>query len=679
MLTLLIFLGFAFLIGLCAIFVLVYMRMRSNKDTRRTTSILSAIAAKEEDFEAEVDFREFESHRHWISRISGLRFILSVIFALFLLFLATFEYWVKYFPEPRLGEEYPVTIRATYNYQESQPRTLLNRHLFSGDNSIVIARGQRIEQSDIVRYREFMARRGYPAPELLLGYFLLFLLFVLFMVYWLSMLTTEIHPEDNRTLIFLLLVILLVVSTSRIFYLTDIISLYYIPVSMIGILVAILVSNRIVPSVVIFADFFIGMMTGFNFRLVMILFAGSMVTVFLSQRIKRRSEVLATGLIAGIIKFVLYGCLLLVTHEIHVETFMDLRGFLSKDSVACLAGGLISGFIALALIPFIEKVFGYASPFRLQELADLDNELLRQLYLKAPGTYHHSMAVANLGEIAANEIGADALLVRVAGYYHDIGKIFTPKYFVENIPPGESNPHDGIKPYMSAKILKSHISRGVELGRRHHLPAKILDFIPQHHGTSTIDYFYEKAKNTANPGSTDPGVLSPRYYSYGGPRPRNRETAILMIADSVEAAARVLTDHSEETLLKAIEKIIARKLELGQFDDSPLSTAELRKIAYALARALSSSSHKRIDYPKNSGIHSQFHSEANGGTGAETQPVPVPATPGISVSGAPFKTSPAETSPGTGPLTPPPRKDGDSAAEGSGKHRKTDKSDKKTE
>jgi putative nucleotidyltransferase with HDIG domain len=209
--------------------------------------------------------------------------------------------------------------------------------------------------------------------------------------------------------------------------------------------------------------------------------------------------------------------------------------------------------------------------------------------------------VANLAEIAANEIGANALLLRVGAYYHDIGKMLRPTYFVENINPQGDNPHDKISPYASSKILKSHIILGVELGRKFKLPRKILDFIPQHHGTTVMDYFFEKAKN--NP---ETAGISGSYFAYPGPRPRSREATILMVVDSVEAASRVLNDHSEETVRKAIEKIVNHKLTQSQLDESPLTLSELRRITAVLTKALATATHKRIDYPAQTGIHAQF-------------------------------------------------------------------------
>jgi putative nucleotidyltransferase with HDIG domain len=321
-----------------------------------------------------------------------------------------------------------------------------------------------------------------------------------------------------------------------------------------------------------------------------------MVTLFWLQKVKKRSQVISAGLSVGIINLLIYTGV-----ELTRESFFVSEMF-KENAFAAFANGVLCGFLTLLLIPFFEKAFGYVSPFRLMELADLDSDLMRELYLKAPGTYHHSLAVANLAEIAANEIGADALLLRVGAYYHDIGKMFKPKFFVENIGQTVENPHNKISPYASSKVLKSHVTLGLELGEKYGLPRKILDLIPQHHGTTVMDYFFDKAKK-----STESGSISDKYFAYPGPRPQTKEASILMIVDSVEAASRVLVDNSEETVQKMIEKLINHKLEQKQLDEAPLTVSELRRITYALSKALSTSTHKRIDYPERSGgISSQF-------------------------------------------------------------------------
>jgi putative nucleotidyltransferase with HDIG domain len=227
----------------------------------------------------------------------------------------------------------------------------------------------------------------------------------------------------------------------------------------------------------------------------------------------------------------------------------------------------------------------------LQELADPKHPLLQRLALEAPGTYAHTISVANLAEAVCSAIGANPLLARVGVYYHDIGKIVKPQYYIENQPRGR-NPHDKLKPSMSAAIVRSHVAEGLKLAEQYRLPDSVKAFIAQHHGTQPISFFLQQAKES------DPGArLDPREFAYLGPRPQTRETAVVMLADSVESAARVLPDPSPERIRELVDKIVNAKIAAGQLDQSPLTLREINRAKDVLARALSSMYHHRVDYP----------------------------------------------------------------------------------
>jgi len=604
------------LIALAAIIMLgFHLQKRSSRGKTRTVSILSSIQFSDEDLDAETEIRELRSRRHRFYRISGFKWILSFLLAVILLFLATFEFWIAYYPEPEIGHLYPITLKAAYQF-EHQGTTFRK-------GTVLITRGDLVRADEIGLVRAYAENRKYPSFLQLLGYFVLFLSFTLFLIYWLLLFLPEPNGNTNKDLVFIFLTILLVVAVAKFSFLTALLSMYFVPLAMLAMLITILIFNRIVPSVTVFAAFFVAIVSEFNIQLLMVLFGGSMVTLFWLQKVKKRSQVISAGLTVGIINLLIFAGI-----ELTRESFFISEMF-KENAFAAFANGILCGFLSLLLIPFFEKAFGYVSPFRMMELADLDSDLMRELYLKAPGTYHHSLAVANLAEIAANEIGADALLLRVGAYYHDIGKMFKPKFFVENIGQAIDNPHNKISPYASSKVLKSHVTLGLELGEKYGLPRKILDLIPQHHGTTVMDYFFDKARQTAENGS-----ISDKYFSYPGPRPQTKEASILMIVDSVEAASRVLVDNSEETVQKMIEKLINHKLEQKQLDEAPLTVAELRRITYALTKALSTSTHKRIDYPERSGGISAQFSASNP---EQTSP------PKETVAGAPYGTAtPAE-------------------------------------
>ncbi len=271
--------------------------------------------------------------------------------------------------------------------------------------------------------------------------------------------------------------------------------------------------------------------------------------------------------------------------------------------LACLSNGVVSGLLTLTFLPVVEFLFDFASPFRLMELLDLNTPVMKELFFKASGTYQHSMVVANIAESVANEINANGLLVRVGAYYHDIGKMFNPHYFIEN-QPADQNPHDELGPVASAAVVRSHVILGVQLARQTGLPGAVVDFIAEHHGTSTIDYFYYKSKQL------DSEMKSERIFKYPGPRPQSRETAIVMIVDSVEAAFRVVKPGDEESIRELINRIAHRKLEQGELDESGLTIGELQKIVDVLTHVLKSTNHQRVAYPSAEELKSQQSPES---------------------------------------------------------------------
>jgi cyclic-di-AMP phosphodiesterase PgpH len=228
-------------------------------------------------------------------------------------------------------------------------------------------------------------------------------------------------------------------------------------------------------------------------------------------------------------------------------------------------------------------------------LADANRPLLRRLAREAPGTYAHSINVANLSEAAAAAIGANALLTRVGVYYHDVGKMVRPHYFIEN-QPGGRNPHDKLKPAMSAAVVRNHVLEGAKLAEEERLPDAIKAFILEHHGTQSISFFYDQAREA------DPdGDLDPRDFEYPGPKPQSRETAILMLADSVESASRVLPDPAPDNIRELVDRIVQGKIEAGQLDETPLTMKELTVIKAELTTILAGMYHQRIDYPSSRG------------------------------------------------------------------------------
>jgi putative nucleotidyltransferase with HDIG domain len=261
-------------------------------------------------------------------------------------------------------------------------------------------------------------------------------------------------------------------------------------------------------------------------------------------------------------------------------------------------GGWLSSALSLAIIPLLESLLGYTTDLKLLELARMDHPLLRELVLKAPGTYHHCIIVGSLVEAGCESIGANALLGRVGAYYHDIGKIGRAEYFIENQTSG-FNPHEHTKPALSAKIIISHVKEGRALAEKYRLGQSIIDFIEQHHGTSTVSYFYNKAKQEASqPGSNvSPDEVHEEDFQYPGPKPRSREAASMALADSCEAATRSLVDPTPARLQGLVKKIMTKSLNEGLLDEAEITLQEIAVVEQTFLRILLGIHHNRIQYP----------------------------------------------------------------------------------
>ena len=259
--------------------------------------------------------------------------------------------------------------------------------------------------------------------------------------------------------------------------------------------------------------------------------------------------------------------------------------------IRAAATSVVSVIAAMLFVPFAERLTGRETHLTLLEWGDLHHPLLQRLSLEAPGTYAHTVALANLAEAACRAIGANALLARVGAYYHDIGKLSKPQYFVENQARGR-NPHDKLKPSTSASIIRSHVVEGLDLANQVRLPAAIRAFINEHHGTGTISYFMERAREP------DGSVPNPAQYEYPGPIPQSAETAVVMLADGVEAIARQLTDPTPERIRDVIERVVQQRLEQGQLREAPITLRQLSIVKREFARVLGGMYHARVEYPK---------------------------------------------------------------------------------
>jgi putative nucleotidyltransferase with HDIG domain len=307
-----------------------------------------------------------------------------------------------------------------------------------------------------------------------------------------------------------------------------------------------------------------------------------LVGIYAVHRAERVNRYLLAGGAVALVSFV--GLL--------VFWLLDPRGEVIDLAWAVLAsalGGLLSAIITVGAFIVLGLLFGITTRVQLMELAQLDHPLLRRLQAEAPGTFHHSVVVSNLAERAADLVGADSLLVRAGSYYHDIGKLARPSFYIENQLEGR-NPHERLDPYTSARVISAHVAAGMELARKYRLPAQVRAFISEHHGTRLVTYFYRKASQE-NPN------VDPRQFAYAGPKPRSRETAIVMLADSAESVVRSSRDRSPERIDALVDAVIQERLAEGQLNDCDLTLRDLKVIGESLKNTLRGIYHHRVEYP----------------------------------------------------------------------------------
>ncbi|MDD5362895.1 MAG: HDIG domain-containing protein [Ignavibacteria bacterium] len=360
--------------------------------------------------------------------------------------------------------------------------------------------------------------------------------------------------------------------------------LIFIPVA--SILMTIIFDSRLSFFVVVIISFLIAAIRGGDYTIAFISFCGSVLAIFSVRDIKNRSQIFRSFffIIAG------YAIAILAIGLDRSESLSKIAVNLSYAAV----NSIMSPVIAYGLLIFYEKAFKITTDLTLVELADFNQPLLRELSAKAPGTFHHSVVMGNLAEEAAASIGANRVLARVGSYYHDIGKSVKPDFFVEN-QMEKINKHENLNPTLSAKIIIAHVKEGIELAKRYKLPQEIIDFIPMHHGSTLVSFFYNKAKNIADENKED--VLD-YIYRYPGPKPQNRETAIVMLADTVEASTKAIEDPTPKKLEDKIDEIIKKRFIEGELDDCDLTLKDLTQIKKSFLKILIGIYHQRIKYPE---------------------------------------------------------------------------------
>ncbi|QUL99480.1 MAG: HDIG domain-containing protein [Candidatus Fermentithermobacillus carboniphilus] len=336
----------------------------------------------------------------------------------------------------------------------------------------------------------------------------------------------------------------------------------------------------------------VGVMTGFELKYMALSLVAGLASALSVKKVWNRTQLFRAGLVVMLVSSLTF-------ISLGLTGAMALGDVFSwQEAMFVLLNGPLSAVLAVGSLPLFETMFGIITPIKLIELSNPEHPLLHRLLLEAPGTYHHSIMVGNLAEAAAWAIGADSLLTRVGAYYHDVGKIKRPYLFAENQIFGMENPHDKMNPSLSSAVVISHVKDGLELAREHKVPEVIQKFIAEHHGTTLASYFYAKASETASKDGRPPEEWD---FRYEGPRPSTKETAIVMLADSVEAATRALSKPTPARIESVVRRIIHERLMDHQLDRSDLTLKELDIIAETFTRVLAGVFHTRIEYPAKPG------------------------------------------------------------------------------
>lgn len=457
------------------------------------------------------------------------------------------------------------------------------------ENEVIVRQGDRVTADimlklDSLRQQLLLQAGGEVQWKTTLGHFLVTIASLLIFFLYLYLLRRPIF-NDNAKVTLITLLFLGVIAVFAVALRAALIDMYVVPVAIVAVLLTVIFDSRVAFFGSLTLALIGAHLLNYDFSFTFATIFASTLGIFSVRDIRNRSQFFVSASV------VFSGYMLVLTANLLLQNtpmdrFTDLVIFVAINSVLLL--------LAYPALWIFERVFDITTDLTLLELSDTNRPILKELSLKAPGTFNHVLQVANLAESAAASIGANALLTRVGALYHDIGKMVKPEYFVENQRSGV-NPHDGLKPRMSALIIASHVKEGIEMARRNRIPKEVEDFIPMHHGTTRIEYFYQRAIKQLKEG--DPPVQESEF-RYPGPRPHSKETSILMLADGIEAASRALENPTHKRLEGLIEAIVEARREDGQLDETNLTFTELNTIKESMLSVLTGIYHVRIKYPE---------------------------------------------------------------------------------
>ncbi|EOU2041092.1 MAG: HDIG domain-containing protein [Clostridium perfringens] len=392
------------------------------------------------------------------------------------------------------------------------------------------------------------------------------------------------YPNINKEFSKIVMISILNVFPVILARLFGMMSNYIIPLACMPMLITLLLNYKISLVFSMLNVILIGGAVGFNPNIIILAILNVVLGGTLLRKMQQRNDILYSSITVAVLSSILTFSVGTLT----TNNFMEILA----DSTFAAAGAILSGILTIGVLPFFESTFDIVTNAKLLELSNPNNPLLKKLLMEAPGTYHHSILVANLAELAAEQVGGNPLLARIGAYYHDVGKTKRPYFFREN-QFGKKNPHDRLKPEASSKIIISHVKDGSELAKEYNLPKTIHDFIVTHHGETLVKYFYLTVKNN----SENPDEVKEEDFKYPGPKPMSKEQGIVMLADSTEAAVRSINEPTEEKIEKMVNNIIDDKLASGQLDNCDLTLRDISKIKKCFLKALNGIHHERIEYP----------------------------------------------------------------------------------
>jgi len=516
--------------------------------------------------------------------------ILSVVFSLLCTLVFSADLFSARFT-PRFGEPAPYTVRVPFTphvFQDPNASTVTRYE----HRRVVVPRGtilrEENEQHRVALTFE-MTRRPIP-PMRILGVWLIYLTLSILLVTY----ARRFGPSTAKLLraqigLFVSMLSMMVFAKALLLFTS--LPEYWIPAAAVPLWACLYLDRRTAFILNMVLAFFASSLLRFDILLLIVFLVRGLASSLSLWDRKHPRQLILAGLIGGGAAALLLAATSLA-FDGKFDIGADAAKMLDSQVLASVGGGLFAGFVALLLREPAEKLLGAVGRDRLLDLTDLEQPLLQKMAKEAPGSWEHCRAMANLAEAAAAAIGADALLTRAGAYYHDLGKTVQPKFFVENLSPGERTPHEDLEPDVSADAIMTHVVQGTKILRDGGIPEPVVEFAYTHHGTQVVEYFWHKCQERGNPKN-----LTEDAFRYPGMKPRTRETAILMLVDSIEAASRTIDPPEAKKFDEMIQRVIYTKLRAGQLDEAGLSTYDLRQLVTRMSETLVNMFHHRIKYP----------------------------------------------------------------------------------